>query len=61
VVLLALSDYGREQMGALDIRRKPACDAAFKGSDDGQFERLQTQLAATEQRLRAASYMVPAE
>jgi MarR family transcriptional regulator, organic hydroperoxide resistance regulator len=61
VVLLALTDHGRERMGALDARRRPACDAAFKGSDDGQFERLRTQLVAIEQRLRVASHMVPTE
>lgn len=61
MVLLVLTDHGREMMGALDSRRKPACDAAFKGSDSGQFERLREQLVAIEQRLRAASHMVPAE
>jgi MarR family transcriptional regulator, organic hydroperoxide resistance regulator len=61
VVLLALTDLGRELMGALDARRRPACDAAFKGCDDSRFEWLRTLLVATQQRIRAASYLVPAE
>jgi MarR family transcriptional regulator, organic hydroperoxide resistance regulator len=61
VVLLALSDHGREQMSVMDARCKPARDAAFKGSDDGQFERLRAQLVSVEQRLRAASHIVPLE